>query len=219
MVSVGVVIPCHPSHNRKLYHAIDSAREADQIMVVLDGRQSEPKIPSDINAKVLIIKLFESSGVVRTRNVGISHMDTDLIIPLDADDYFVNDGLNILVDTWRPGTFTYGNARLSIYNENGKMKRKRGARPGMIDKKNVCQATMCFHRLDWLKAGGYNPRYDIGMEDWAFQLALNQIGVIPKWIDRTVYHYSSGGMRHNFRQNKRLIAEMLREDYGIQATI
>lgn len=217
MVSVGVMIPCHPAHNERLYNAIDSASEADQIMVVLDGEQDAPRIPSDLNAKVLTIKLFESSGVVRARNIGISHMSTDLIIPLDADDYFINSGIGLLADAWQPGTFTYGTARVREGSEG--LRRRRGALPGMIEKKNVCQATMCFHRIDWLRVGGYNPRYDIGMEDWAFQLALNKAGVKPKRIDRVVYHYSSGGMRHDFKHNKRLIVDMLRDDYGIKATV
>lgn len=123
-------------------------------------------------------------GVCAARNIGISQAIGDCIIPLDADDYFMADGIQLLTDAWRPGTFVYG----GYEKDDG----TRQAPPpfGMLARKNITQATFLFTKTDWLKAGGYNPVFNLGAEDYALMRALVRAGVTGTRIEPAVYHYT-----------------------------
>jgi GT2 family glycosyltransferase len=131
-----------------------------------------------------------------------------LIICLDADDYFLPDGINRLKEAWKPNTFIYGGWR------NDDLEIFPARQPKRINQQNLCQATMLFHRDDWLKAGGYDPDFNIGWEDYGFQCALVNAGVEPIRIDYPIHHYSSGGKRSaNALKYKDFLIQMLVDKY------
>jgi glycosyltransferase involved in cell wall biosynthesis len=192
---VTVIIPCH-NQAKTLRRAVESALDADEIIVFRDADETRL-------AKLIGVDLWQSDkiiydtsrstfplGVCNARNAcfDIAAWD-DLIIPLDADDYFLPDGINRLKDAWRPNTFTYGGWR----NDDFEIFPAR--QPKRISQQNLCQATMLFHRDDWLKVGGYDPDFNIGWEDFAFQCALINAGVEAIRVDYPIHHYSSGGKR------------------------
>ena len=208
MPSIGVVIPCAKHHWTVVHNAYQSCSDNVKIIISCDWIDEFIEPFNRKNLWVLSTSSIVPAGVCYMRNKAITMLDTDLIIPLDADDTFTPDGIQSLVDAWEPGTWVYGDAM-----QDGRI--KKAPPPGMLKQKNLTQATMCFAKSDWLKVGGYDPRYNIGAEDWAFQLALTRANVFPRKIDKIVYNYSVGGQRSNFGDCRNIILELLRLDYGI----
>jgi glycosyltransferase involved in cell wall biosynthesis len=203
---VTVIIPCHNQANT-LRRAVESALDADEIVVFADPTSNgyiEKATDHIRNCRLswagVHIGNYEydeiysddiALGVVAARNLAIEHADysNSLIIPLDADDYFLPDGVNRLRDAWQPNSFVYGGWR------NDDLEIFPARQPKRINQQNLCQATMLFHRDDWLAVGGYDPDFNIGWEDYGFQCALVNAGVEPIRIDYPIHHYSSGGKR------------------------
>lgn len=152
-------------------------------------------------------------GVAGVRNIAISEAVTDWILPLDADDEFVDGGPQALWDALGKRTqyvkyFAYGD-----YLEDFNV--VKASAPHAIRRKNICQATMLFHKNDWFGVGGYSPDFNISSEDWAFTAALMEAGVTPVRVDSTIHRYNRrDGARHDtFQRYRQLVAEMLVERY------
>ena len=119
-----------------------------------------------------------------------------------------------LVAAWKPDTFTYGGWH--IYNDHETYSKDEGGKPGnMLWKKNLCQATMCYHYDDWLRVGGYTPVFEVGYEDWAFQCALAAAGVRPVRLNEIVYNYTQrrNGRRQRCQRMHGALHRLLREHY------
>ena len=207
-MKVGVVIPCY-NHFGTLERAINSAfLFADTVQVVIDGGVSRyaSYLPDNCDFTLLDGRV----GVVGARNIGIELLrrkGCELIVPLDADDYFTVNGLRALVNAWKAGTWVYGG-----YEIDGQPKRP--PPPAQLPRKNVTQATLCFHIEDFFQVGGYDPDFNIGAEDWALTAALTQNGVQGVRIPDVVYHYSPGGERAKRCQRySQFIAALLQEKY------
>lgn len=203
-MKVTVVIACR-FQNSTLSHAKASAES-----------QVDEVITSQDNATV-------RQGVCFTRNKAIWEADTALILPLDADEILLPGAVDALLSAYTPGTFVYGNW----------IERRTERKPapiGMIDRKNIACSTFLFEREAWLKVGGYNPRYEIGGEDWAFMCALLNAGYQPHYVDALIHTYTPtpGGRSHKMLPYIDTIRAMLNEDYaaglqfakrGLQKTI
>lgn len=121
-------------------------------------------------------------GICYARNLGVSGSAYEFILPLDADDQLYPDAIERLYEAWQPGTWVYGNH--TEVNEDGQIIREVEAPPpGMLQQKNLTYATFLFHKDDWQRAGGYDPTFEIGAEDYAFQVALTANGVRPVKLD------------------------------------
>lgn len=198
---ITVIIPCYNMANT-LARAVESALEAGACEVVIvddDSTDESFGVASrleDIYPNVSLIggaygvDVDHKLGVAFSRNMAVDHSE-DLIVPLDADDTLTPDGLRLLYYAYEPGTWVYGGWCERV----GQMEKDYQAPPpGMLKRKNVCFATMLFHRDDWQKAGGYNPLFEIGAEDYAFQCALTHAGVKPVRVNGIIHNrYTNGG--------------------------
>lgn len=133
------------------------------------------------------VRLIQSGrvrvGVCVARNMAIEVAHENLIVPLDADDTLMDDSLEYMHSAYTPGTLVYGG-----WQSNGK---DFEAPPiGMLNRKNVAYATWLFEKSAWRKVDGYNPRYEIGGEDWHFMVALVHAGIVPVRLQGAVYHRS-----------------------------
>lgn len=155
------------------------------------------------------IKVFSiHAGVCHARNLGVFRVKHDLIVPLDADDELMPDGLQALVDAWQPGTLVYGG-----WIEGDEYKSP--APPEMLNRKNVAHATWLFHKDDWRRVGGYDPDMNIGGEDWQFMIALVEAGVKPIRIDAPIYKRAirEGSRTEVARRRIGMIKQLLREKH------
>lgn len=188
---VTVVIPVH-NGAATIRRAINSAlTDASTIVVVNDAStDGTPDILLEYadNPKVYPMSTPSSfpSGVCVARNIGIDFAKPGLIIPLDADDEFVPGGIRAMCTAFRPETFV-----VPGWLENGKHLTPPPI--GMLHKKAVGFATICFHKEDWKRAGGYDPDFNMGAEDWAFMLALRKINVSATLIFEIAYKRCNGG--------------------------
>jgi glycosyltransferase involved in cell wall biosynthesis len=122
------------------------------------------------------------AGVCYARNFLIVYANDKLILPLDADDTLYPDAIERLYAAWQPGIWVYGNH--TEVDEDGNVLREVIAPPaGMLPIKNLTYATFLFHKDDWQRVGGYDPTFEIGCEDYAFQIALAANGVRPVKLD------------------------------------
>lgn len=131
------------------------------------------------------------SGVVHVRNYGVAWAMTDLIVCLDADDTLTPESLKALYEAYEPGTWVYGGWR-DISEEDVHMVTHPAPPPAMIDRKNLCHATFLFAKEDWRKVGGFDPDFSLGIEDYAFQVALTNAGIRPKRVDSIIYNRTVG---------------------------
>lgn len=219
MVDIGVIIPCH-NQGATLERAICSALDADEIIVIDDASPGGMFQYRHFSQHYPDVRLTHTrsevpAGVCHARNQAISYTDTDLIIPLDADDALLPGAVKALRDAWKPGTFVYGD--YIRIDPDGTETIVAAPPPGMITKKTITQATMCFSRADWLAVGGYSPDFNVGAEDWAFALSLVKAGIQPVKIDAVVYRYYVGdaGRAARCLQRAPIIMQLLSEHYGI----
>lgn len=187
---VSVIIPVRNGANT-LERAVESAFFVArvQVIIVYDASEDDTfdvacELARQPDVSMIHPKSVVPIGVCAARNIGITQTGSQLIVPLDADDYFLPGGLQALLDAWTPGTWVYG-----AYEDD------RGAiiqppPPGMLPRKNITQATILFAKNDWLQVGGYNPVFNVGAEDYALTRALVRAGIRGTQIQQPVYHYT-----------------------------
>lgn len=219
MVNATVIIPCKDMADT-LTAAVESAlaAKAANVIIVNDGSKDNTDIIARdlerVYESVVYIRSSMSNGVCFARNQAIAHPAcTGLVIPLDADDTLLLEGVTLLADAWEHNTWVYGGW---IETDGDASFPVDAPPPGMLDRKNVCHATMLFSRADWERVGGYDPDFNIGGEDWAFQRALTTAGVKPVRIDAPIY---TRWMKENHRTDKAreripFINKLMVEKYG-----
>lgn len=182
---VSVIIPCY-KQEQWLERAIQSAREAGSEGVLIfqdDYYRSDYR--GDFNSHIWRHNSYHSvfrAGVCYARNLLIEYVRTEFILPLDADDQLYPDAIERLYAAWQPGTWVYGN-HTEIDEQGNVLREVEAPPPGMLYRKNLTYATFLFHKDDWQRAGGYDPTFEIGAEDYAFQVALTACGVRPVKLD------------------------------------
>lgn len=215
MHSVSVIIPCK-NHGQFLIRAVTSALDADEVIIINDHSEDEtPRIAADLVARYPEVSYLENdgAGVVAARNTGIQAASSELIIPLDADDYLIVGGL--LARAWKPDAWVYSDYYLA---ESGTIERKQAPPPGVLRHKNVTHATICFAKSDWRRVGGYDPAFDLCCEDWAFTIALTEAGIKPTYIYDATYvrQVEAGGRSRACLRHAKVIRRLLADKYGRQ---
>ncbi len=215
LLPITVIIPCRnmaATLERAVTSAIDAG--AQRVLIFDDASDTEDvyrlgRRLEDRRRNVWYLSGgLARFGVCAARNYMCQLTRTGLIVPLDADDALLPDGLRALYDAWEPGTWVYGGWR-----EHGRD--CQAAPPEMLDRKDVSWVTMLYAKDDWQRSGGYDPDFSIGNEVWAFQLALARAGVKPVRVSDIIFERTAGGERYaRARVYRTLINEMMRERYG-----
>lgn len=216
-MGVSVIIPCH-NMAETLARAVESAiDEADEILLYDDGSSDDTQtVCWNVTAQYNSVRYLRRRsdvpiGVCGARNMLISHAAHNLIIPLDADDWFLPGGITALRKAHGDKSFVYG----------GWVDSRGEHTPppiGMIDRKNVAKAMFLFEKKHWLQVGGYSPLFNCGAEDYAFMLALHATGIRGIAIDNPVYHYtdSSDGRAARCKARWPIIQDMMENAYGFR---
>jgi glycosyltransferase involved in cell wall biosynthesis len=199
---VSVIIPAHNA-GQTIKRAIDSAfaAGAGEVIVVNDGSTDGTGVYAAALKEVYPAGRYKTlhtndtyhqpAGVCYARNLGVAAAFYDSIIPLDADDYFLPDGIRALYVKSFPSIAVYG----SHIEGEGTPKIVSAPPPERLAHKNLTGATYLFSQRDWERAGGYRPDFNIGCEDWAFMAALASVGVQLVRVDEPIYVYAPGGKR------------------------
>jgi glycosyltransferase involved in cell wall biosynthesis len=187
MLNVSVVIPSY-QHGALLERAVCSALDcgAGEVVIVNDASTDNTDIIGQYlhanEPRVLYMRNPFHAGVIYSRNRAIHDATYPLIVPLDADDVLLT--IAPLVEAYQPGTWISGG-----WKEDGK--NYQCSPIGMLHSKAVGWITMLFSKGDWLEVGGYDTRFAIGNEGWAFQRALYQIGIKPIVIPDIIFERNS----------------------------
>lgn len=213
---ISVIIP-HRNQNRWLAKAVQSARDAEASEVFVFDDNSDV-YPTDVAESTTVISQIHPCrvGVCYARNTLLSYCRHDLIFALDADDRLYPDALQRLYDAWQPGTWVYADTYTEIDEGENVIGEQHHPPPGLIHRKNLTYASFLFHRDDWHKAGGYDPTFEFGDEDYAFQVALTAVGAKPVRIEgaplykRMIHQHSRTA---NAVKYFPMVLEMLRVKY------
>lgn len=223
---ISVVIPTYNTPTEQLQRAIESAMNAgaNDIHVVSDGSDDdfdiEQAYPEFLkNGSSVYLHYIPRSGVCAARNYGIKQASGGLIVPLDADDELLPDGLRALYDAEDGFMLIYGGwyevGQNFLPDETITNFYREPPPPEMLARKNVAHATWLFNYDDWRRVGGYDPDFNIGGEDYAFMIALVNAGVKPIRVDVPIYrkHIREGSRTAAARSRYPFIQQLLREKY------
>lgn len=193
---LSVIIPtCNDGHF--LRTALDSCLRQTiplQIVIVDDG--STAPLPDDViefidahSDIVTVVRHAWNCGLSAARNTGIAHARYDLIIPLDADDWFLPGALAPLVSAMSDDVdVAYGNVF-----DSGKLyepvKRPLQRADFFVDNPLFCSSI--FRRSVWVAAGGYTVRQGPHYEDWNFWAKAFKAGCRFRYVPITVYEHRS----------------------------
>ena len=128
-------------------------------------------------------------GLSAARNTGIAHARYELIIPLDADDWFLPGSLAPLVSAMTEEVdIAYGNVV-----DSGKLyepvKRPLQRADFLEDTPLFCSSL--FRRTVWQAVGGYTVRQGPHYEDWNFWVKAFKAGFRFQYAPVTVYDHRS----------------------------
>lgn len=193
---LSVIIPtCNDGHF--LRTALDSClRQTVPVQIVIVDDGSTAPLPDDViefidahRDIVVLVRHAWNCGLSAARNTGIAHARYDLIIPLDADDWFLPGALAPLVAVMSDDVdVAYGNVF-----DSGKLyepiKRPLQRADFFVDNPLFCSSI--FRKSVWVAAGGYTVRQGPHYEDWNFWAKAFKAGCRFRYVPVTVYEHRS----------------------------
>lgn len=215
---ISVIIPCR-NHTHTLNRAVASAWGCNttdkgiivkDVVVIDDG--SLPRVQEGAYHLLRTSNTDLAMGVSYARTKGILDTPHDgLILPLDADDELIPEGVAALVDAYQPNSFVYG-----AHIEDGIVFPPAPAKALAL--RDLTGVTFLFSRADFIRCGGYNPDFNIGCEGWALQAALVAKGVLPIPVNEPVYvyHRHEGSRMERVRPFMPMIKRLFQLHYGLQ---
>lgn len=209
---LSVIIPCY-NQASSLPRAVESALAAgaNEVVIVNDAStDNTAQVIQSLKRPQLVIATENHSGipagVVWARNAGIHMANRQMILPLDADDELLPDGIHLLARQIIPIVAIYGDYLIGdTLTPN--------APPEMIYRKSVCHATALFYKEDWQRVGGYKSEFNVGCEDYEFLLSLADAGVRFIHVNAPVYRkaMNPNGRGAKCLERRPLIASLLKE--------
>jgi glycosyltransferase involved in cell wall biosynthesis len=195
MSSVAIIIPCH-NHGAFVGEAVASAlaqtRHAAEILLIDDAsdeatREACEKLAS---TKIRLIRNETNLGLAASRNKAIWAAESELILPLDADDRLHPEYLEKTIPVIESSSEIGW-----VYTDCAFF----GAREGFLDfpdydlklllAHDLCLAPSLFRKRDWERVGGYDESFKIGQEDWDFWLSLAGAGLRGEHVRARLYDY------------------------------
>ena len=194
--NVSVVIPCYNS-GKTLERAIESilhqSMPAFEIIVINDS-SSDPEtisiLQSVSNSIVKVIHHEINQGLPQTRNTGFLNALGDLVLFLDADDYFEPTAIEEMVLA-----IPKGENKFFIYTDII----FRGDRSGFSERKylpfsqlmrNSFPYSILIPRASVNWGNPYRKELRMGLEDWDFSLTLLEREFVPVRIPKPLFNYS-----------------------------
>lgn len=202
---VSVIIPCYNDH-KYIEEAIKSVNEQThkdlEIIIIDDGSDVETKeVLKKIKQENLIVLYQENQGPSTARNNGIRHAKGDLILTLDADDYFektfVKKAIEVLEKEPKVGLVTCNGY---IFDESGivgEIISKEGSASDFLFV-NTAIGNSLFRKKCWSDIGGFDEKMKKGYEDWDFHISVLKYNWEIKVIEEYLFNYRN---KYNSRNN------------------
>jgi len=196
--AVTVIIPCF-NDGAFLSEALESLfaqTSFDWEAVVVDDGSTDPQTLNVLNSinhsKVLVHRHEKNRGLAAARNSGIRLTTAPIIFPLDADDQFVPESVDIVIqafnkhpsiDVFYPDVIHFGEENRIRINPEFDI-------PTYL-RQPFLQAQSPFRRSAYAKSGGYceHEVLRLGMEDADFWLSLIETGARFQRLPYSIYKY------------------------------
>ncbi len=190
---ISVIIPCY-NDGKYIEETIHKLKEqtfaAHEIIVVNDGSTDEYtlKVLADLDKASLVKVLHKENGrMSAARNYGVKHAKGNIIVTLDADDYFDNSffqkGIAILQNEPTTGVV---NSYIQFFGNKTDKSKPRGGNAFNFLFSNQCSACAMIRRTAWEQVGGYDESMTLGYEDWEFYIRITkanwQVHLIPEFL-------------------------------------
>ncbi|MGF1531026.1 MAG: glycosyltransferase family 2 protein [Puniceicoccaceae bacterium] len=203
VVDVSVVIPCFNS-GKWIREAVESVRRLKgptrvEILISDDGSTDPLTLETlvDLENEGLFVVRGENGGPSVARNRAIELAKGAFIVPLDADDRILPEGLELLVAAIEGNEaigVAYGRAQL-IGEASGVHPLRPYSFPEILFD-NVIYATAIFRKSDWRRVGGYRESMRDGWEDYDFWLKFIEVGLEVRMLPELIFEYrQSAGSR------------------------
>jgi glycosyltransferase involved in cell wall biosynthesis len=206
---ITVIIPVGPGHEEYVVDAIDSLVAQTytrwDAIVVNDSGKKLPWIHP-------FVRVIDSGGLrnpAASRNMGVRASNTQLWLPLDADDFLQPEALSLLAKAWERGTYVYSDW---IKSETGEIATTPDYDCKHIVKQLPHPVSALYERAMWEKVGGFDENID-SWEDWDFIIALAAQGYCGKRVPQPLLHYriNAGSRREELyakrEESKKAIAD------------
>lgn len=199
--SVGVVVPAHDAAayiEQALAGVAGQSFRPARVVVVDDASSDGTADLAESWADRLpltVVRLTENVGSGEARRRAIDLLDTELLAPLDADDVWLPDHLEHLVDVWRrrPAVVSAraevwrpGEPRVDYHQALGLRVPERDQLAALLAGNYVFFGSV-FARDDYDKAGGFG--HHRGWEDWELwvNMAANGVPIVLADFSTVLY--------------------------------
>ncbi|UKM63640.1 glycosyltransferase [Flavobacteriaceae bacterium GSB9] len=176
---VSIIVPCYNQAqylDECLQSVLSQTYTNWECVIVNDGSTdttsivAETWLDKDSRFKYLS---HDNAGVSQARNFGIENAKGTYVLPLDADDLIADNYLDLAIQAFKDNTnlkIVYAKAqKFGDINEDWNLPKFKFK---TLLKGNIIFNCAMYKRQDWETIGGYDPSFDIGLEDWDFWLSL-----------------------------------------------
>lgn len=191
-MKISVIIPAY-NQAQYLPDAIESALQADEVIVVIDGSPDKSleiadKYAYDNLGKLSVVSQV-NKGLASARNTGIMNATGDYILPLDADDILMDGAIEKIkqkieetsADIVAPSFKTFGTSNVEIILQKPKLEDFREA--------NRLGYFSAMRKSMLLAVGGYSPKMREGWEDLHLWIDLLKRGYTVEVIEEPLVLY------------------------------
>ena len=160
----------------------------------------------EANKEIRVIRHEQNQGLSASRNTGMSQAKYNLLIPLDADDYFFPNSVKELHDLFGEEDVLYGNVREGTDNSGGVHQPiTQPLTRNHFTQRNPLFCSSMFRKTTWERAGGYTVRPHAHYEDWNFWAKAFKAGCVFRYVPVLVYN-------HTYRPNS-MVHQLGKEDH------
>lgn len=177
---ITVVIPCYNDGvylEETLAHLKMQSFQDFEIIIVNDG-STDPltlDVLNRIDPGIATVLHKENGRMSSARNFGVKHAKGNVIVALDADDYFdpsfFEKGLKVLEANPEVAVVT---SYMKMFGKENKISKPRGGNQYNFLFSSECPACAMVRKSCWEAIGGYDESMTLGYEDWEFYIRITQ---------------------------------------------
>lgn len=191
---VTIVIPCY-NYGNYVKQAIDSAlaqtMKPQRIIVINDGSTDDSKqvIDSYKNNPLVEIVHKRNSGVIGTKNLGLSMVGTYWTIFLDADDILDKDYIEKTVELANKNSYDIVYTDMEYFGAVKDIFRSQPFNIFPMLQRNFVHNSALTKTSLAKQAGGYKKEMKDGLEDWDLFLSLYEVGGRFGYLPEHIFKY------------------------------
>jgi len=217
--SISIVIPCY-NHGAFIQEAIRSVeqfpdRSVYELIIINDGStdgQTREVLKGLQQSGYRVIDQ-ENQGLARARNHGIELSQTEVILPLDADNRlrprYISLGLEVLARRPEVG-IVYGDAWR--FGEEDRLWQTGPFDLRRLLAMNYIDACVVMRKEVWRQVGGYDPAVS-AIADWDINLSAYEKGWKFHYLQEVLFDYRVGksSMIHTYNREKEQVEYIARK--------